>query len=304
MELKREAEGLTWPQMFELHNSLCNSEYRIKKYADKLKDITCLIIGCTREQLEDRVFKETPIPQFTKYQVTFNYYYKDNSLKSRPVTKVFDSLNCAETFIANGIWDDFTISDSEIDEIYTTPRDLQNIFGTDCGRGMVHPNIWCEALFSDYKGYTPKKADINTMNFLELYTHTSCRDCGQRYSGYKRQYACGECIDKNAPYYPNWLITDVRFSDNEGQYIKDRGGIVIGVKRNFALRFPEYKDLVDKNNPYDIPEQLKTVDSILYKRLTSASELSMGDYKWCDYIVENNGSIEDLIIKIKTILWK
>src|SRR5665647_646856 len=33
-------------------------ELEIKKFADKLKDITCLILGCTREMLEDREYKE------------------------------------------------------------------------------------------------------------------------------------------------------------------------------------------------------------------------------------------------------
>ena len=34
------------------------SEYQIKKFADKLKDMVCILLGCTREQLEDREFKE------------------------------------------------------------------------------------------------------------------------------------------------------------------------------------------------------------------------------------------------------
>ena len=34
------------------------SKWRIKKFADKLKDIVCILIGCTRKQLEDRTFKE------------------------------------------------------------------------------------------------------------------------------------------------------------------------------------------------------------------------------------------------------
>ena len=40
---------------------LTDSNWKIKKFADKLKDIVCLLIGCTREQLEDRKFKETPL---------------------------------------------------------------------------------------------------------------------------------------------------------------------------------------------------------------------------------------------------
>ena len=34
-----------------------DSTYEIKKYADKLKDCLCLILGCTRAQLEDQDFK-------------------------------------------------------------------------------------------------------------------------------------------------------------------------------------------------------------------------------------------------------
>ena len=30
-----------------------DNDWQIKKYADKLKEIVCLLIGCTREQLED-----------------------------------------------------------------------------------------------------------------------------------------------------------------------------------------------------------------------------------------------------------
>lgn len=35
--------------------------WKIVKFADKLKDMVCTLIGCTREQLEDREFKETPL---------------------------------------------------------------------------------------------------------------------------------------------------------------------------------------------------------------------------------------------------
>ena len=33
------------------------SGFKIVKFVDKLKDITCLLIGCTRDQLEDEDFK-------------------------------------------------------------------------------------------------------------------------------------------------------------------------------------------------------------------------------------------------------
>ncbi len=44
--------------------------WKIKKFADKLKDIVCILIGCTREQLEDREFKEKELgEEWNKYVV-------------------------------------------------------------------------------------------------------------------------------------------------------------------------------------------------------------------------------------------
>ena len=41
-----------------LHNA---TVYPVVSFADKLKDITCILSGCTREQLEDYDFKETQL---------------------------------------------------------------------------------------------------------------------------------------------------------------------------------------------------------------------------------------------------
>jgi hypothetical protein len=43
---------------------ICSQDatWEIKKFADKLKDIACMLIGCTREQLEDQEFKKTFLP--------------------------------------------------------------------------------------------------------------------------------------------------------------------------------------------------------------------------------------------------
>lgn len=71
-----------------------------------------------------------------------------------------------------------------------------------------------------------------------------------------------------------WIITDVRFP-NELQAIKDRNGIVIRVNRNNSL----------------------------FKSVIHESETALDNYEF-DYIIDNNGTIEDLIIKVKEILIK
>ena len=42
-------------------NVITDKNWTIKKFANKLKDILCLLIGCTRTQLEDETFKNTEL---------------------------------------------------------------------------------------------------------------------------------------------------------------------------------------------------------------------------------------------------
>ena len=48
------------------------SSWEIKKFADKLKDIVCLLIGCTRQDLEDRKFKEKELGEEWWYFTTIS----------------------------------------------------------------------------------------------------------------------------------------------------------------------------------------------------------------------------------------
>lgn len=51
------------------------SDWEVKKYADKLKDIVCMLIGCTRGQLEDREFKEKTMEDLYKEgYITKDFY--------------------------------------------------------------------------------------------------------------------------------------------------------------------------------------------------------------------------------------
>lgn len=81
--------------------------------------------------------------------------------------------------------------------------------------------------------------------------------------------------------YPKWLVTDVRFP-NEAKAIKDREGILVRV--NSRKEF--------------LPNPSLSHEDIHY------SEVALDDYSNWDYIIDNNGSLEQLIDKVKTILIK
>lgn len=107
------------------------SGFKIKKYADKLKDFICMLIGCTREQLEDREFKEKELGE----EVVVHLW------KNRNVDILVSYLDMDKEFKNS--------NNSYIEKL--TPRELLQIIGTDCIRDKVHPNAWVNALFADYK---------------------------------------------------------------------------------------------------------------------------------------------------------
>lgn len=108
-----------------------NSEWEQKCFADKLKDIVCILIGCTRKQLEDGAFKETELgEEWWIYDVNeFQQPYEEGDCEPIPVIKL-------------------------------TPRKLLQTIGTDLFRNRLHPDIWCNSLFSDYNEDTEKWIDV------------------------------------------------------------------------------------------------------------------------------------------------
>ena len=93
------------------------------------------------------------------------------------------------------------------------------------------------------------------------------------------------------PYeYPNWIITDTRFP-NEADAVKSRDGINIRIERD------DY--VFDESGKRIIP----TKEYVNTNNKQHESETALDDYSF-DYVIDNNGTIEDLIIKVKEILIK
>ncbi len=240
-----------------LKNKRFSKKWKIKRFADKLKDITCMLIGCTREQLEDREFKKTPLGEEWK---KFNYGVDDIE---NPVDAHWETI---------------------------TPRKLMQLIGTECGRQIIHPNIWVNALFSEYIPIIGNKGNAES-------DYPKLRELG---------------IKQILPELPNWIITDMRFP-NELKAVKDREGITIRVNRN-KFSFSDYEAaknyLIEKrgeakgflsNDGYSIVYEANTV---FEKENKHSSETALDNYKDFDETIDNNGSIEDLIKKVEQILIK
>jgi hypothetical protein len=193
--------------------------YQNKKFAGILKDIACKLIGCNVSQLEDRKFKEKELGEEWWYCVADDGSYI-------PYVQ-----NLHEGKVVN--------------LVKLTPRKLLQLLGTEAGRQIIHPNIWVNALFADYK---------KEWNGKTFFAH-----------------GIGREVRENV--FPNWIITDVRFP-NEAKAVKDKGGIMIRINRPGTESHCGGQHL---------------------------SETSLDAYDKFDYLIENDGTVQDLIDKVKSL---
>lgn len=246
-------------------NILSCSKWQTKRFADKLKDIVCLLIGCTREELEDREFKEKELgEEWIRYGYA-NGFTKDNNGNTTMLTVPCDKERYELEVKTN--W-------QTAYKVHYTPRLLLQHIGTDLLRNQLHPNVWVNALMSDYG----LKSDIISIHKREN------KDLGK---------SLKEMQNIISPAYAsmsNWLIPDVRFP-NELKAIKDRDGVVIRVNRHDYIFNNEGKRIISSKSYVNI----NTVQHI--------SETALDDATF-DYVIDNNGTIEELVEKVREILVK
>lgn len=200
-------------------------KFEIKKFADSLKDMICMMIGCTREQLEDEEFKNTILgPDWWYYKIPGlgtvpRWYYPDKE----------NNLICEKRYL-----------------VQPTPRLLMQLLGTECGRDILHPNLWVISLFSKY------------------------------IKQFRGNYFYAEGIGQTTQLheYPNWIITDMRFP-NEVEAVATRDGLLLRIESKRC-------NLNDKH----------------------PSETALDNFKGFDEVIYNDGTIEELIEKVREVLIK
>lgn len=103
-------------------------DWHIKKFATKLKQMVCLLTGCTMEDLESNEFKNAILSAQWEYCVAGSH---------EVVTVEEGKKACPGSF-----------------KLYIrnyTYRQVLQFIGTNLLREQFHPNVWINALFADYK---------------------------------------------------------------------------------------------------------------------------------------------------------
>lgn len=175
------------------------SEWQIKKFAGKLKQVASLLTGISVEKFEDQEFKKEILGE------EWAIYKKSYKLRFGSVREFEIDKNEYLELLSDTNW--------RVSRQAMTVREFLQKLGTDAVRFGLHPNTWVNALFSDYK------EDTLTDKPNKLSDHPKLVSLG---------------IKQFVPVYPKWIITDTRFP-NEAKAIKDRGGIVIRVVRDINI---------------------------------------------------------------------
>ena len=249
----------------QVYKEALNTTWQIHKFADALKDIVCILTGCTREQLEDIDFKNSKL-----HDSFIRYGYADGFIKEyigngeMGNTKMINKQCSKEEYEEH-----YKINWQTAYKVHPTYREILQYIGTDLLRNQLNENIWVNALFKNY--YIEHYLYGNTPYVLQ--PNGNYRPAELHHSGMTEQ----DMINLGATKVSscNWVVTDVRFP-NEAIAIKDRGGILIRVNR-----FNSNQQLFDQH----------------------PSETSLDDYPF-DYTISNNSTIEELIEQVKVILIK
>lgn len=221
------------------------TEWEIKKFAWKLKEIASMLTGISVYKFEDQEFKKTYLgPEWNQWSVVFKSTgERYGNFLTKKEAEQFEKKERQALLWSSTL-------KTEVKEFPMTVRDFLQKLGTDGLRDGLHTNVWVNALFADYIA----EPDPAVAEFLKA-------------EGLPASMNGGKLV------YPNWIITDCRFP-NEAEAVKSREGIIIRVNRTG----------VKATNAHP-------------------SETSLDDWDF-DYVIDNDGSMEDLLEKVKTIYEK
>lgn len=141
------AHYIAWCNALEAYDNSAEKEsgWEVKKFADKLKDIVCLLIGCTREQLEDETFKNSELGE-----EWWNY------VNIMDKTDILPYLGTRLT------------EPKQYNLHKPTPRYFLQYIGSELFRFQIHENTWVNATMADYKpldGRTMQDPDDSNIGF-------------------------------------------------------------------------------------------------------------------------------------------
>ena len=230
--------------------------WKIRKFADKLKECASLILNIPREDLEKIEVKNKVLGE-----EWIRYGYADSFYRDMNGQPIMNNKQCSKEEYEKHYKTNWQTA---YKHEYTV-RDILQLLGTEVGRS-IHNDFWVNALFSGYTQTAPNETVISKLS-----------------DGNNDDFRIGKM-----PSFPNWIVTDMRFP-NELEAVKSRGGITIRVNRDLSHLYHAAIQNGDMK-PSDV-----------YGQHPSETALDNASF---NYTIDNTGTIEELIEKVKEILIK
>lgn len=187
-------------------NVFGGNQFKTKQFAGVLKQMVCLMLGCTMEDLENDEFKNTPLgPEWDRWYIGY-YKWENNNRPDGRVTPYFNSKDSLMEYWVTERGDEWLGERRQVYRQSITPHIILQELGTEGIRG-IHPDAHVNMLFKDYKP---------SYEYNPAYDNKGIYDVTEEFEM------------QNEPMNPRWIVTDVRFP-NEVKRIKEYGGVVIRV---------------------------------------------------------------------------
>jgi hypothetical protein len=211
------------------------SDWKIKKFAGKLKQIATLLTGVPIEKWEDQNFKKQEMPRV--WGVTKQVMEADENNQDGYSTDLM------------------------------TYREFLQKLGTEAMRNGLHPDVWVNALMADYKDV--KQSEDGLIH--------------EKYGEYDITIVPNPILWSN--YYPNWIISDLRFP-NEYDAVTGKQGICIRVEKpcQYCNGLAHHK-----------------ISCVKLYQTQHASETALDNHVF-DYVINNTGTLKDLVKEVKKML--
>lgn len=124
------------------------SDWKTRRFAGKLKQMSAILLGCDVRDFEDINFKNKALGEEWRRWFIIDENTIDGGFDGR-VTPFFSNAEEVKEYVKQKEWD--WLDDVEPTSEILTPRLVLQLLGTEGGRDVIHPNIWVNATLGDLK---------------------------------------------------------------------------------------------------------------------------------------------------------
>lgn len=247
-------------------------DWQIKKFAKKLKEMVVLLTGCSLENLEDQVFKGRELPECWR---KFGGDYLTSGDKVL-IHRVIDLGASPKKYELN-----------DTDKIYFEEELGKHRLYRDSELILINEILEQKGFLPTYRWLLQQLGTEAIRNEIHENAWVNALFANYDYNTERvsvsfKDGAQTKTTKMDAYVYPKWLITDMRFP-NEMKAIQERKGLTLRINR------------------WDLSRGTIQQQKEWAKVNAHPSETALDDATF-DYTIENDGTIQDLVEKVRIIL--